>query len=115
MIIAIAYIYGYTHDIKTDIYLIIAGNSAKEGLKKLSIEIGKTVTKKAINKKINREVMKKIWSVVGRKIITRSGKKSLTSFIKMVPLIGAPIGFVWDWSAAQFVGRKAIKYYSGKG
>ena len=117
MAFSIAYIYGHTHestDLKTDIYLILAGNSAKEALKKVGIETSKAVTKKVVQKYITREVMKKIWKVVGRKIITKAGQKSLTSFMKMIPLVGAPVGFVFDWTSARTVGHFAIKYYSGK-
>ncbi len=116
--LSIAHIYGHninTVDIKTDIYLILAGDSAKEALKRLGIEVSKGMTKKAVEKYITREILKKIWKVVPQKIITKAGEKSLTSFIKMVPLVGAPIGFAFDWGAARAVGNMAIKYYSGGG
>ena len=118
MALAIANVYGHntkTADIKTDIYLILAGDSAKEALKRLGIETSKGMTKKAVEKYITIEVMKKIWKVVPQKIITKAGEKSLTSFMKMVPVVGAPVGFVFDWAAAQAVGRTAIGYYSGGG
>jgi EcsC protein family len=112
--LAIAYIYGHTTDttdLKTDIYLILAGNSAKEALKFIGIEASKGITKKAVQKYITRETMRKIWKVVGQKIITKAGEKSITSFMKMVPLVGAPVGFVFDWSSALTVGKFAMKYY----
>lgn len=118
MVLAVARAYGHdtkTADIKTDIYLILAGDSAKEALKRVGIEVGKSVTKKAINKIVTLEVMKKIWTYIPRKIITKAGEKSLTSFVKMVPLVGAPIGFVCDWLSAKAVGKIAIHYYSGGG
>lgn len=49
MAVAIAYVYGHnldTIDLKTDIYIIIAGDSAKEVLKRFGIEVAKAVTKK---------------------------------------------------------------------
>ena len=116
MAFSIAYIYGHTEnttDLKTDLYLILAGDSAKEALKRLGIEISKDITKKAVNKYITRDVMVKIWKVVGRKIITKAGQKSMTSFVKMVPLVSAPVGFVFDWSATQAVGYMAINFYRG--
>ena len=116
--LTVAHVYGHnakTADIKTDIYLILAGDSAKEALKRVGIEVSKGVTKKAVSKYITREVMKKIWKVVPQKIITKAGEKSLTSFMKMVPLVGAPVGFAFDWVAAKTVGKTAIKYYSGGG
>lgn len=116
MAFSIAYIYGHTKDttdLKTDLYLILAGDSAKEALKRIGIEVSKGVTKKAVQKYITRDVMVKIWKVVGQKIITKAGEKSLTSFMKIVPLVGAPVGFVFDWIATQTVGRFAMSYYKG--
>ena len=37
----------------------------------------------------------------------------MTSFVKMVPLVSAPVGFVFDWSATQAVGYMAINFYRG--
>lgn len=114
MAVSIAYVYGHTSettDLKTDIYLILAGDAAKEALKRIGIQISKEVTKKAIDKYITREIMKKIWKVVGQKIITKAGQKSLTSFMKMVPLVGAPVGYGFDWFATKAVGKTAIIYY----
>lgn len=114
MAFSIAYIYGHTKDttnLKTDLYLILAEDSVKEVLKQFGVEVSKNVTKKMVNKYITREIMVKIWKVVGQKIITKAGEKSLTSFVKMVPLVGAPVGFAFDWTATQIVGNVAIKYY----
>jgi len=116
MAFSIAYVYGHTKDttdLKTDLYLILAGDSAKEALKKIGIEASKAITKKAVEKYITRDVMVKIWKVIGQKIITKAGEKSLTSFIKMVPLVGAPVGFTFDWVSTQTVGKFAIAYYRG--
>jgi len=118
MTLAIACVYGHNYktvDLKTDIYLILAGESAKEALKRFGIEVSKAVTKKAVDKYITREIMVKIWAIMGQKIITKAGEKSLTSFTKMVPLVGAPVGFAFDWMATKKVGKTAIKYYSGAG
>ena len=114
MAFSIAYIYGHTPettDLKTDFYLILAGDSAKEALKRFGVEVAKSVTKKAVDRYITRDVMVKIWKIVGQKVITKAGEKSLTSFTKMVPLVGAPVGFAFDWAATQAVGRTAIHYY----
>lgn len=118
MAISIAHVYGHNSksaDIKTDVFLILAGDSAKEGLKRFGIEVSKGITKKAIDKYITKEVMVQIWKVIPKKIITKAGEKSVTSFMKMVPIVGAPIGYAFDWFAAQAVGKTAIKYYSGRG
>ena len=49
MAFSIAYIYGHTKDttdLKTDLYLILAGDSVKEVLKQFGVEVSKNVTKK---------------------------------------------------------------------
>ncbi|MGI5837780.1 MAG: EcsC family protein [Chloroflexota bacterium] len=118
MAVCIAYLYGHTPettDLKTDIYLIMAGDSVKEAFKQFGIEASKEVTKRAVEKYVTREVMNSIHRIIGRKIITKAGEKSLTSFTKMVPLIGGPIGFAFDWTTARGFGSAAIKYYSGEG
>lgn len=117
-ICCVAHAYGHTRataDLKTDIYIVMAGEGAKQPLKRFGIEASTAVTKKVVDKYITREVMKKLWGVLGRKIITKAGQKSLTSFTRMVPLVGAPVGFLFDWSMARTVGHFAIKYYSGRG
>ncbi len=116
MALSIAYTYGHTSkttDLKTDVLIILAGDSAKEALKRFGIEATKSITKKLVNKYITKDIMLKIWRVVGQKVITKAGEKSLTSFTKMIPLVGAPIGFAFDWAATQAVGRFSIKYYKG--
>ena len=115
--LTIAHIFGHndeTTDLKTDVYLILAGDSSKEALKRFGIEVGKAVTKKAIEKNISKEIMKKIWKHIPQKIITKAGQKSMTSFVKMVPLIGAPIGYGFNYYGTRTLGKMAIKYYSGK-
>lgn len=114
MAFSIAYVYGHTAnttDLKTDLYLIMAGDSAKEVLKRLSITASKEVTRRAVQKYITKDIMKQVWKYVGQKIISKAGEKSLVSFMKMVPLIGMPVGFIFDWIAARTVGYTAIKYY----
>lgn len=118
MVVAVARVYGHTAtstDLKTDILLVMAGDAATKALKRVGIEVGKSVTKEVIDRVVTREVMKKIWAVVSRKIITKAGEKSLVSFTKMVPLVGAPIGFLFNWPTARVVGRQAVKYYAGGG
>lgn len=118
MAVAVARVYGHTAkttDLKTDLLLILAGDTAKEALKRVGIEVGKSVTKKLIDRVVTREVMVGIWKVVSQRVITKAGEKSFTSIMKAVPLVGAPIGFAFDYPAARVVGRTAIAYYRGGG
>jgi uncharacterized protein (DUF697 family) len=51
--------------------------------------------------------------VVSRKILTKAGEKSLTSFVKLVPVAGAAVGYTVDRSYARALGESAIRYYGG--
>lgn len=116
MAISIAHVYGHnvhSADIKTDVFLILAGDSAKEGIKRMGIKVAEEVTRKAIEKHVTREMMQQLWKILPPKIITKAGEKSFTNFMKIVPLAGVPVGYVFDWYATQTVGKMAIKYYSG--
>lgn len=113
-VVAVSCVYGHTAettDLKTDIYLVLAGNSAKEALKQVGIVASRDVTKRLVDRYVTREVMKRIWKVVGPKIITKAGEKSITTFMKMVPGVGGVVGFAFDWAATKMVGGVAIRYY----
>ncbi|HAN09378.1 MAG TPA: hypothetical protein DCP90_02060 [Clostridiales bacterium] len=116
MVLAIAYLYGWDiHDkeITTDVLLVMGGSGAVETLAKAGIKVGQEFAKKAMNKYINREVMKKINQVISRKLITKNGEKSLTSFFKLGPIIGAPIGGGINLIGTKVIGESALKYYKG--
>jgi len=116
MVLSIAYIYGWNiheEEISTDILLVMGGNAGITALKSLGIKTGQEFAKKAVQKHITREVMKKINKVVSRKIITKAGEKSAVSFAKMVPVVGAPIGASFDFFGTKAVGRTALKFYKG--
>lgn len=88
MVLAIAHTYGwniYDEDTATDILLVMGGNAGVNALKNIGIKMGQEYTKKAVQKHITREVMKKINKIISRKIITKAGEKSVVSFAKLVP------------------------------
>lgn len=118
MIVAIACVYGHdleASDLKTDIYCVMAGNAAVQAIRQVGIAVVEHLTRETIRRFVTREVMEQIWKVLGRGIITKAGQKSLTSFMKWVPIVGAVVGAGVDWAVARLVGRTAIHYYSGRG
>jgi hypothetical protein len=117
MVVAVACVHGHTAnttDLKTDIYLVLAGDAAKEVLKRVGITAACDVTYKLVNKYITREVMRQIWKVLSRRIITKAGEKSITSLTRLVPGVGGLVGFAFDWAATRTVGQFALKYYGGE-
>ncbi len=97
-------------DIKTDISLILAGNSAKDCLRILGIDVD-AVTKKTVKRYVTREVTMELCKHLARKIISVAGVRTFSRMSRLVPLVGAPIGFAFDYSAARSVGECACDYY----
>lgn len=116
MVLAIAYIYGWNihnEDSATDILLVMGGSTGINILKNSGIKIGQEFAKKGVKQYITREVMKKINRILSRKIITKAGEKSLTSFTKMIPLVGAPIGGTINYIGTRGIGKTAHAFYKG--
>ena len=109
---AVAYVYGYPPS-KTDTCLVLFGavDSKMQALKQIGIEAAKVATKKAVDQYMTKEIMKSVFKLSLKEAATKMAQKALAT--KMIPLVGAPIGFGFDWMTTQAVGKLAIKYYSG--
>jgi len=110
---AIAYVYDCPPS-KTDTSLVLFGaaDSTRQALKNLGIEAAKVATKKAVDSHMTGEIIKSLLKLSLKEAATKMAQKALIT--KMIPLVGAPIGFGVDWLTTQAVGKAAIKYYSGK-
>lgn len=49
--------------------------------------------------------MKQVNKVVSRKILTKAGEKSLTSFVKLVPVARAAVGYTVDRGYIRVLSR----------
>lgn len=95
--------------------LVMGGDAGINAVKGAGIKVGQEFAKKRVNKFITREIIKKVNKILSRKIITKAGEKSLTSFAKLVPVVGAPIGAAFDYFGTLGIGRLALRFYSGAG
>ncbi len=100
-------------DLRQDLILILAGNSAVTAMRMFGVAAANDMGKKWVQKNVTRETMKQVNKVVSRKILTKAGEKSLTSFMKLVPVAGAAVGYTVDRTYARTLGESAIRYYSG--
>lgn len=100
-------------DLRQDLVLILAGNSAVVALRGFGVAAANDMGKRWVQRNVTRETMKQVNKVVSRKILTKAGEKSLTSFVKLVPVAGAVVGYTLDRSYTRVLGESAIRYYSG--
>lgn len=116
LVLAVAAVYDEldSPDLRQDLVLILAGNSAVTALRTFGVAAANDVGKKWVQKNVTRETMKQVNKVVSRKILTKAGEKSLTSFVKIVPVAGAAVGYTVDRSYARKLGDSAIRYYGGR-
>lgn len=116
MAMAVAHAYGYDikqDEVKTDIYIILAGDTAREALKKAGVNNAKDITKRGVKQYITREVMISIWKTISRMILNRAGKKTFSKVFTYIPILGIPVAFAFDWYATHEVGFAARRYYRG--
>lgn len=116
LVLAVAAVYDEldSPDLRQDLVLILAGNSAVTALRTFGVAAANDMGKKWVQKNVTRETMKQVNKVVSRKILTKAGEKSLTSFVKLVPVAGAAVGYTVDRSYARALGESAIRYYGGR-
>jgi hypothetical protein len=113
-VLAVANVYGYAPDdeqLLFDVLMVLAANGVISTLQEMTTISAQRMSRKAVEKYITREVMVRINRVVPRKALTKAGQKSLTSFTKLAPLIGAPIGYGFEHRFITGVGRRAIGWY----
>ena len=94
--------------VRTLVYVSLAGNSAVDILKQTGIEIGKKVAISAI-KKIPGQVITKINQKVGFRLLTKFGEKGVINLVKVVPVAGGVVGGVVDMGSTRTVGKVAKK------
>lgn len=111
---AIAFIYDYDiydERVKTMILFTILGDSGKEVLKDIGIEITKQSAKNLI-KKISGRTIIEINKQFGRRLLTKSGEKGIINLTKWVPFLGGVIGGVFDCISCQAVGKIAKEVFA---
>jgi len=113
MIASIAIIGGNdVHDdrVKTMVLVCLAGDAARDVLKKAGIAVATAVTKGLI-KQIPKALIGQINKAVGMRLITKFGTKGVINLGKAVPLVGGVLGAAMDASATNAIGNVAIRAF----
>lgn len=122
MVLAVAYLNGYDArktDLTVDILIVLAGDNAFQILKDLvlkrtGLEATAIVTRKVVEHHVAREAMKAVRFVLSRRIVAKAGEKSFCGLTRSIPLLGAPVGFAFNWTASRAVGSAALRYYGDR-
>lgn len=114
MIAAIAVMGGYDlrdDRVKTMVYLCIAGNSAKDILKDMSIVLGEKLAIHYV-KQISSKSIKEINKRVGFELVSKfGGKGAAINLSKAVPIVGGVIGGTIDSVSTLTIGKVAQQVF----
>lgn len=113
MIAGVAMIGGYevrTDQVQTLIYACLAGSSATDMLKEAGITTGKKLAMNAI-KKIPGTTLTAINQKIGFRFITKFGETGIINLGKMLPVVGAVIGGLFDFTTTKVIANTAYKYF----
>lgn len=109
MIAAIAHLGGYdlSNDrVKTLCFVCLCGNAATPILKDVGIQVGQKMALSAL-KRLPGKVFIEINKAVGFRLLTKFGEKGLINVGRAIPLLGGPIGGMFDLLWTNAVGKKA--------
>jgi len=116
MVAAIAVLNGYDlkdDQVKTLVYVSLAGNSATDVLKGTGIAVSNKVATTAI-KRIPGETLKVINQKVGFRLLTKFGEKGIINLGKLVPVAGGVVGGSIDVFSTYAIGKAAKKLLVNK-
>jgi uncharacterized tellurite resistance protein B-like protein len=109
MIAAIAHMGGYdvkSDKVKTLIYICLVGESAKDILKDVGIQIGLKTGKKLVTN-IPGKLLVKINQMVGFKLATKFGTKGAINLVKIIPVFGGIVGGTINGITTNIIGNYA--------
>lgn len=113
MIMALAHIGGYdirSDYIKTKVYASLIGCSINSLLKEAGTQIGMKIATDIL-KTIPSKILGQINKLIGFKLITKFGEKSIAGIGKMIPLLGAVVGGTLDYSQTKAIAEKAYEEF----
>ena len=99
--------------VRTFIVACLVGDALKDITKGTGIQIGKGLTKAAIEK-IPGKVLIEINKKVGFRLITKAGQKGAVNLMRGVPFVGGVVGGGFDAGACRAVGKYAKKLFYRK-
>ena len=113
MIAVLAHMGGYdtnSDQVRTLVYVCLAGISIDQVLKQVGINIGNKVALQMV-KKIPGEVLTRINQRVGFRLLTKFGTKGAINIGKAVPVVGGVIGGGFDFVETKAIASRAYSLF----
>ena len=115
MIAAIAIIRGFDlndDEVQTFVYMCLAGTAVVDTFKKAGIKFGNRIALKTL-KKIPGSVFVRINQKVGFRFITKMGEKGVINLGKSIPIVGAGVGALMDFTTTKLIANRAKRMFEG--
>lgn len=113
MIASVAYLAGYdvkSDQVKTLVYVCLAGVSIDNILKNVGINAGEKLAMNLI-KKIPGATLTKINQKVAFRLVTKFGSKGVINLGRMVPFVGGVIGGGFDYAETKLMAKRAYTLF----
>ena len=113
MIASVAYLAGYdvkSDQVKTLVYVCLAGVSIDNILKNVGINAGEKLAMNLI-KKIPGATLTKVNQKVAFRLVTKFGSKGVINLGKMVPIVGGVIGGGFDYAETKLMAKRAYTLF----
>lgn len=113
MVAAIAYIGGYNpnnDEVKTLVYMCLAGISISDICKQVGIKFSNKVSLNLLNK-IPGTLLTKINQKIGYRFITKFGQTGTINLGKAIPLVGGVVGGSFDFISTKTIANQAYTMF----
>ena len=95
---------------QADILAVVFPGAVSQHLRPFGVRVGQVIAKDLIRKYIRGDVLRTIVKIAAKYLGLKLTQKALIA--RSVPLVGAGIGFTWNWIEVGKIGKRAIAYHS---
>lgn len=94
---------------RADVLTVVFPGIVSQYLHQFGVRASQVLTKDLIRKYISKDALKTIIRLVAKYLGIKLTQKAIIT--KTVPIVGAGIGYAWNWIEVQTVGARAVRYY----
>ena len=116
LVLAVAEVYGELDDpdLTWHVAMVLGGDRAVSAVRASGVAATDDLSRRWVTRHVTRSTMRQVRGAIARTVLTTAGRRSISSVTKLVPVVGAGVGYVLDRAHAQHLGERAIRYYGGR-